>query len=67
MYAADKVSKVRELRMLVTQGLGPEETAAKLRRKSLEMLDQAIPRDRVAELLRFELEAIEKLPPERPA
>ena len=69
MYTADKVSKVRELRMLVTQGLGPEETAAKLRRyrKSLEMLDQAIPGDRVAELLRFELEAIEKLPPERPA
>jgi hypothetical protein len=68
VYAADKVSKVRELRMLLAQGLGHDEAAVKLRRyrRSLEMLEQAIPRSRVVELLRFELEALEKLPPERP-
>jgi hypothetical protein len=33
-------------------------------RKSLEMLEQAIPGSRLVELLRFELEALERLPPE---
>jgi guanosine-3',5'-bis(diphosphate) 3'-pyrophosphohydrolase len=71
VYAADKVSKVRELRMLLARGLGRAEAAVKLRRyrRSLEMLEHAIPSDRVVELLRFELEALERLPPEptRPA
>jgi guanosine-3',5'-bis(diphosphate) 3'-pyrophosphohydrolase len=67
VYGVDKVSKVRELRMLVAQGLEPEEAMNKLRRyrKSLEMLDRTIPGSRVVELLRFEIEAFEKLPPER--
>ena len=65
IYAADKVSKVRELRMLIGQGLDPQQTAVKLRRyrKSLDMLDQTIAGTRVVELLRFELEALENLPP----
>jgi (p)ppGpp synthase/HD superfamily hydrolase len=65
VYAADKVSKVRELRMLMTTGLDPEQAEAKLRRyrKSLAMVEEAIPSSRVAELLRFELEALENLPP----
>lgn len=69
IYAADKVSKVRELRMLIAQGLDPQKTAAKLRRygKSLRMLEQEIPDNRIVELLRFELEALENLPPRGPA
>lgn len=65
IYAADKVSKVRELRMLVAHGLDLQQTVAKLRRyrKSLEMLEQELPQTRIVELLRFELEALETLPP----
>jgi (p)ppGpp synthase/HD superfamily hydrolase len=66
VYAADKVSKVRELRMLVATGGDPDQTALKLRRhrKSLAMLEEEIPGSRVVELLRFELETLETLPPE---
>lgn len=69
IYAADKVSKVRELRMLIAQGLDSEQSAIKLRRyrKSLGMLEQEIPEARIVELLRFELEALENLPPHAPA
>jgi (p)ppGpp synthase/HD superfamily hydrolase len=65
VYAADKVSKVRELRMLLASGLDLRAAATKLARyrKSLEMLEQTIPGSRVVELLRFELEALEQLPP----
>lgn len=68
VYAADKVSKVRELRMLLASGLDPRQAETKSRRyrKSLEMLEQTIPRTRVVELLRFELEALELLPPAPP-
>ena len=66
VYAADKVSKVRELRMLIAGGLDRQTARTKLRRyrKSLEMLEEAIPDSRVTELLRFELEALEALPPQ---
>jgi (p)ppGpp synthase/HD superfamily hydrolase len=66
VYAADKVSKVRELRMLLAHGLDREQASVKLLRyrKSLEMLEQEIPDSRVVELLRFELEALERLPPD---
>jgi (p)ppGpp synthase/HD superfamily hydrolase len=66
VYGADKVSKVRELRMQLATGLDPDEAAVKLRRhrRSLEMLEGQIPRSRVVELLRFELEALERLPPQ---
>ena len=66
VYAADKVSKVRELRMLIAQGLDGATARTRLRRywRSLEMLEQAIPGSRLVEVLRFELEALEALPPE---
>ena len=66
VYAADKVSKVRELRMLIAAGLDRDASTTKLQRyrKSLAMLEQATPASRVVELLRFELEALETLPPE---
>jgi (p)ppGpp synthase/HD superfamily hydrolase len=67
VYGADKVSKVRELRMQLAQGLDPGEAEVKLRRhrKTLAMLEQEAPGNRIAELLRFELEALEALPPGR--
>jgi (p)ppGpp synthase/HD superfamily hydrolase len=67
VYAADKVSKVRELRMLIAGGLPAEQAAVKLARyrKSLEMLEQEPVDRRVVELLRFEVEALERLPPQR--
>jgi (p)ppGpp synthase/HD superfamily hydrolase len=66
VYGADKVSKVRELRMQLATGLSRAEAGIKLRRhrRSLEMLEQRIPHSRVVELLRFELEALERLPPQ---
>lgn len=66
VYAADKVSKVRELRMLIAAGLDQDAAAVKLRRyrKSLDMLKQATLDSPVTELLRFEVEALEGLPPE---
>lgn len=65
VYAADKVSKVRELRALLAGGLDRSDAEIKAGRywKSLEMLEQTIPNDRLVELLRFELEALEQLPP----
>jgi (p)ppGpp synthase/HD superfamily hydrolase len=67
VFGADKVSKVRELRMELATGLDRDQGEVKLRRyrKALEMLEQTIPRSRVVELLRFELEALERLPPQR--
>jgi (p)ppGpp synthase/HD superfamily hydrolase len=66
VYAADKVSKVRELRIMIARGMEPEEARIRQRRyrESLAMLDQALPEDRLVEILRFELEALERLPPE---
>jgi (p)ppGpp synthase/HD superfamily hydrolase len=68
VYGADKVSKVRELRILLATGADRGEAETKLRRywKSLAMLEQTIPESRVTELLRFELEALEGLPPRPP-
>jgi (p)ppGpp synthase/HD superfamily hydrolase len=66
VYAADKVSKVRELRILIANGMDPEAAQTKLRRyrKSLAMVEHALPDSRLSELLRFELEALERLPPQ---
>jgi (p)ppGpp synthase/HD superfamily hydrolase len=65
IYAADKVSKVRELRTLLAVGLAGETADAKRERyrRSLEMLDETIPGSRLVELLRFEIEALDELPP----
>jgi (p)ppGpp synthase/HD superfamily hydrolase len=66
VFAADKISKVRELRALLAQGLPREEAAPRLDlyAKALAMLDQMSPGSRLTELLRFELETIERLPPD---
>jgi hypothetical protein len=66
VYAADKVSKVRELRTLLVGGFDPREAQKKSRRyrRSLEMLEQEIPGSRLVEILRFELEALDELPPQ---
>lgn len=65
VYAADKVSKVRELRALIASGLDADEAESKRRHyaKCLEMLEEVIPASRLVELLRFELEALKELPP----
>lgn len=66
VYAADKVSKVRELRILLLIGFPEEEANAKRDhyRKCLAMLEETIPGSRIVALLRFELEVLEKLPPQ---
>jgi hypothetical protein len=66
VFAADKISKVREIRMLIASGRPSDAAAAKLRRyrRALEMLDAEGANRRVVELLRFEVEALEQLPPE---
>jgi hypothetical protein len=65
IFAADKVSKVRELRALLASGPPTAETEAKVRhyRASLEMLEEVIHGSPLVELLRFELEALEQIPP----
>jgi HD domain-containing protein len=65
IFAADKVFKVRELRALLASGPPTTETEAKLRhyRASLEMLEEVMPGSRLVELLRFELETLEQIPP----
>lgn len=66
VYAADKISKVRELRMLLVRGLPREQITPKLRRywDSLRMLEDELVDSRLVEVLRFELEALEALPPQ---
>lgn len=65
VYAADKISKVRELRMMLARGGGDESLELKHARyrHALEMLDEVLPGSRLVEVLRFELEALEELPP----
>ena len=65
VYAADKISKTRELRTMMARGIGGEEVHVKRERyrKSLAMLETVIPGSRLVELLRFELEALDELPP----
>jgi (p)ppGpp synthase/HD superfamily hydrolase len=65
VYAADKISKVRELRMLMAGGVSAEQAETKRRRyrRSLSMLEREHADERLVELLRFELEALESLPP----
>jgi (p)ppGpp synthase/HD superfamily hydrolase len=65
IYAADKISKTRELRLMIADGDDPEVIESKRRHyeKSLAMLEEVIPGSRLAELLRFELESLRELPP----
>jgi (p)ppGpp synthase/HD superfamily hydrolase len=65
VYAADKISKVREIRTLLARGTprAEVEPAIERHRKSLEMLDRTIPGSRLVRALRFELEVLDELPP----
>lgn len=67
VYAADKVSKTRELRWLVARDPADPEIGVRTGwyRHALEMLEEQIPQSRLVEALRFELEALEELPPEQ--
>lgn len=67
VYAADKVSKVREIRLALAAGTPWNRLEHKLERHkaSLAMLEQTIPGSRLVELLRFEIEALDELPPRR--
>lgn len=64
VYAADKVSKVRELRTALSAGAPREEVESKLRRhrESLQMLEEEALGGGMVELLRAELEALDELP-----
>jgi (p)ppGpp synthase/HD superfamily hydrolase len=66
VYTADKISKVRELRLMMARGIGADAVAVKEKRyrKALAMLEQEIPGSQLVEALRFELETLETLPPE---
>lgn len=66
LYAADKVSKVRELRLLIVTGLPADQAEARFNRHraSLAMLEQELGDAHLVELLRFEVEALAQLPPE---
>jgi (p)ppGpp synthase/HD superfamily hydrolase len=70
IYAADKVAKVRELRAQIDHARRGEEPASpdldrKLEhyRRSLEMLERELPDHPLVRQLRFELEALQLLPP----
>jgi (p)ppGpp synthase/HD superfamily hydrolase len=65
VYAADKVSKMREIRMALAAGVPREQLEVKIRRhqESLAMLEQITPGRPLVELLRFELEALDEPPP----
>ncbi|HEX2467572.1 MAG TPA: hypothetical protein VHJ54_05140 [Solirubrobacterales bacterium] len=56
---------MRELRDLMASEAQPAEAESKLarHRRSLAMLDRELPGSRLVELLRFELEALDVLPP----
>ena len=65
VYGADKISKVRELRLLLATGVDPEIAESKRRHyeKCLAMLEEFTLGAPIAELLRFELEALREFPP----
>ena len=65
VYAADKVSKVREIRTALAAGApaGGARSQARPAPRSLAMLDASIPGSRLVELLRFEIEALDEMPP----
>jgi (p)ppGpp synthase/HD superfamily hydrolase len=66
IYAADKVSKARELRLRASRGRFDREARGKLEHyeRSLEMLEECLAGHSFTERLRMELEAIHSMPPE---
>jgi (p)ppGpp synthase/HD superfamily hydrolase len=67
IYAADKVGKLRELRMAIatTPGHVPDQEQLDHYWASLELLEAQLAGDPLVRQLRFELEALAMLPPER--
>lgn len=65
IYAADKVGKLRELRMTMatTPDHTPDEEQLEHYRNSLELLERHRPSDPMVRQLRFELETLDMLPP----
>jgi (p)ppGpp synthase/HD superfamily hydrolase len=65
VYAADKVSKVREVRTLLARGTPRDEVQPKIdrHRRALDTLEETIPGSRLVRALRFELEVLDQLPP----
>ena len=65
VYAADKVSKVRELRIALAAGVPRKAVDVKLRRHqdSLVMLEQRMPGTEIVELLRRELKTFDEVSP----
>jgi hypothetical protein len=65
VYAADKVSKVREVRTLLARGTPRDEVQPKIDRyrRALDTLEETIPNSRLVRALRFELEVLDQLPP----
>jgi (p)ppGpp synthase/HD superfamily hydrolase len=66
IYAADKVGKLRELRMVMATTPGHTADQEQLEHywASLELLESRLPGDPLVRQLRFELEALAMLPPE---
>jgi len=64
VFAADKVSKARELRLRVEEGRFRRKDRAKLDhyQASLEMLDELMPGHQLVHRLRAELDAVHALP-----
>ena len=69
VYAADKVSKMREIQMALAAGVPRAQLEVKIHRhrESLAMLEQLTPGGPLVELLRLELEALDDLPPTVPS
>jgi (p)ppGpp synthase/HD superfamily hydrolase len=66
IYAADKVAKTRELRMTLARVAGTEPDPEQLHHywASLSLLETGLPAHPLVQQLRFELEALELLPPQ---
>ena len=64
IFAADKVSKARELRVRASRGRFDRADASKLAHyeASLEMLSELIPDHQLVDQLRMELESLQALP-----
>ena len=65
IYAADKVAKVRELRMTIAAGGGAPAEKLEHYEASLALLERRLPAHPLVRQLRFELETLEFLPPRR--
>ena len=65
VFAADKISKLREWRLKIAMGTEPPDQTMVHYRESLEAVERSTPDHPLTEVLRFELEALASLPPNR--